>query len=106
AVLDAPMDRAETDGWGIGERARRTAEQVAIAHEIKPGASIEEAISILDADPAGKLHGTDALQRWMQQLSDTAVEELSRTQFDIPDEIKRLECMIAPTQDGGIYYTG
>jgi uncharacterized protein (DUF885 family) len=42
----------------------------------------------------------------MQQLSDTAVEELSRTQFDIPDEIKRLECMIAPTQDGGIYYTG
>jgi uncharacterized protein (DUF885 family) len=106
AFLGATIDLDETYEWGIDELARMTAEQVAIAHEIKPGASIEEAIAILDADPDGKLHGTDALQRWMQELSDTAVEELSRTQFDIPDEIKRLECMIAPTQDGGIYYTG
>jgi len=30
---------------------------------------------------------------------------LSATHFDIPDAIKRLECMIAPTQEGGIYYT-
>ena len=106
AFLGATIDLDETYEWGIDELARMTAEQISIAHEIKQGASVEEAISILDADPANKLHGTDALQRWMQQLSDTAVEELSRTQFDIPDEIKRLECMIAPTQDGGIYYTG
>ena len=106
AFLGATIDLDETYEWGIDELARMTAEQVATAHEIKPGASIEEAISILDADPSGKLHGTEALQRWMQQLSDAAVEELSRSHFDIPDEIKRLECMIAPTQDGGIYYTG
>ena len=42
----------------------------------------------------------------MQQLSDRAVSELSREHFDIPDPVKRLECMIAPTQEGGIYYTG
>lgn len=106
AFLGATIDLDETYEWGIDELARMTAEQVSIAHEIKPGASIEEAIDILDADPSRKLHGTDALQRWMQELSDTAVEELSRSHFDIPDEIKRLECMIAPTQDGGIYYTG
>jgi uncharacterized protein (DUF885 family) len=41
----------------------------------------------------------------MQETSDRAVAELSETQFDIPDEIKKLECMIAPTQEGGIYYT-
>lgn len=80
-------------------------EQESIAHEIKAGASVEEAIAILDADPARKLEGTKALQEWMQQLSDRAVDELSRTHFDIPDPIKRLECMIAPTQEGGIYYT-
>jgi len=42
----------------------------------------------------------------MQETSDRAVAELGETQFDIPDEIRRLECMIAPTQEGGIYYTG
>jgi uncharacterized protein (DUF885 family) len=59
----------------------------------------------LDADPTRKLHGTKQLQEWMQQLSDSAVEGLSRTQFEIPGPLKRLECLIAPTQEGGIYYT-
>ena len=81
------------------------AEQEAIAEQIEPGASVARAIEVLDADPARTLHGTKALQEWMQQLSDRAVSELSQTQFDIPDPIKRLECMIAPTQEGGIYYT-
>ena len=26
--------------------------------------------------------------------------------FDIPAPIRRIECMLAPTNDGGIYYTG
>lgn len=104
--LGSTIDLDETYEWGIEELARMTAEQQAIAREIKPGASVDEAIGVLDADPARKLRGTRALQQWMQQLSDRAVAELSATQFDIPDEIKRLECMIAPTQNGGIYYTG
>ena len=103
--LGATIDLDETYEWGIEELARMTAEQEAIAREIKPGASVLEAIAILDDDPSRKLHGTKALQEWMQQLSDRAVDELSRSHFDIPDPIKRLECMIAPTQEGGIYYT-
>jgi uncharacterized protein (DUF885 family) len=42
----------------------------------------------------------------MQRTSDRAVEELGRTHFDIAEPIRRLECMIAPTKEGGIYYTG
>ena len=103
--LGAKIDLDETYEWGIEELARMTQEQEAVAHEIKPGASVAEAIAVLDADPSRKLHGTKALQEWMQQLSDRAVDELSRSHFDIPDPIKRLECMIAPTQEGGIYYT-
>ena len=103
--LGAKIDLDETYEWGIEELARMTEEQEAIAKEIKPGASVLEAIEALDADPARKLEGTKALQEWMQQLSDKAVAELSATHFDIPDPIKRLECMIAPTQEGGIYYT-
>jgi uncharacterized protein (DUF885 family) len=60
----------------------------------------------LDADPVRQLHGTDALQRWMQSTSDAAVEALAGVHFDIPEKLRGLECCIAPTQDGGIYYTG
>ena len=103
--LGAVVDLDETYEWGIEELARMTAEQESIAREIKPGATVAEAIEFLDQDPSRKLHGTDALQKWMQETSDRAVDELSRVHFDIPAEVRRLECMIAPTQEGGIYYT-
>ncbi|KQZ08411.1 hypothetical protein ASD23_08190 [Agromyces sp. Root1464] len=104
--LGAVIDLDETYEWGIEELARMVAEQESIANEILPGASVHEAIAFLDGDPSRKLHGTDALQHWMQETSDRAVAELAGTQFDIPAEIRTLECMIAPTQEGGIYYTG
>jgi len=103
--LGAEIDLDETYEWGIEELARMVDEQTQIAGQIKPGASVEEAIAFLEADESNKLHGTEELQRWMQQLADQAVSELSGTHFDIPDEIKTIECMIAPTHDGGIYYT-
>ncbi len=104
--LGATIDLDETYEWGREELARMVAEQTAIANEILPGASVEEAVAHLEADPARKLVGTDALQRWMQETSDRAVAELGATHFDIPEQIRTLECMIAPTQEGGIYYTG
>ncbi|MDH6236907.1 DUF885 domain-containing protein [Cryobacterium sp. CG_9.6] len=104
--LGATIDLDETYEWGIDELARMTAEQESIANQIKPGASVLEAIAFLDTDTSRKLHGTTALQEWMQKTSDAAVAALSQSQFDIPDEIKTIECMIAPTQEGGIYYTG
>ncbi|MBN9631552.1 MAG: DUF885 domain-containing protein [Actinobacteria bacterium] len=104
--LGATVDLDETYEWGLEELARMVAEQESIANEIKPGATVREAIAFLDGDASRKLHGTDALQKWMQETSDRAIEELGRSHFDIPVEIRRLECMIAPTQEGGIYYTG
>ncbi|MET1018980.1 MAG: DUF885 domain-containing protein, partial [Microterricola sp.] len=104
--LGATIDLDETYEWGIEELARMVEEQTAIAGEIQPGASVAEAIAVLDADETRTLHDTKALQQWMQRLSDKAVDELSRTHFDIPDQLKQLECMIAPTTEGGIYYTG
>ena len=106
SFLGAKVDLDETYQWGIEELARVTAEQEAVAREIKPGATVQEAIEFLDNDPNRKLHGTKALQEWMQQLSDNAIAKLSGTHFDIAEPLKKLECMIAPTQSGGIYYTG
>ncbi|SJN22396.1 Conserved protein, DUF885 [Microbacterium esteraromaticum] len=104
--LGASIDLDETYEWGREELARMIAEQESIANEILPGATLEEAVAHLEADPSRKLHGTDALQKWMQETSDRAIAELGVSHFDIPEEIRALECMIAPTQEGGIYYTG
>ena len=100
------MDLEETYAWGVQELDRLIAEQEQVAEEIKPGATIEEAKEILNTDPARQLKGTDALQAWMQELSDKAVADLAGVHFDIPDVMKTLECLIAPTDEGGIYYTG
>ena len=104
--LGATVDLDETYEWGIEELARVTAEQEAVANKIKRGASVEEAIAKLDSDEKRKLNGSAALQAWMQDLSDRAVEELGKSHFDIAPELRKLECMIAPTNTGGIYYTG
>jgi len=41
----------------------------------------------------------------MQGVSDQAIANLAGSHFDIPEPLKTLECKIAPTRDGGIYYT-
>ncbi len=104
--LGAKVDLEETLQWGIEELARVKAEQEAVANEIKPGATVAEAIEVLNNDPSRKLHSTEELQKWMQRLSDQAIEELGKTHFDIPEKLRTLECRIAPTNSGVIYYTG
>jgi uncharacterized protein (DUF885 family) len=105
--LGATVDLDETYRWGLEELARVVAEQEAVAREIAgPGATVADAVAVLDADPARTLHGTDELRRWMQETADEAVAALAGTHFDIPEPLRTLECLIAPTQNGGIYYTG
>jgi uncharacterized protein (DUF885 family) len=106
SFLGATVDLDETYEWGVEELQRMVDEQTSIANEIKPGASVEEAIEFLNQDASRKLHGTEALQKWMQETSDRAIAELGKTHFDIPDQIRTLECMIAPSHTGIIYYTG
>lgn len=102
--LGSAVDLDETYEWGLEELARITEEQRMVARSIVDG-GVEDAIAALDADPARTLGSTDALRDWMQSLSDTAVEALGGTHFDIPDPVRRLECRIAPTTSGVIYYT-
>lgn len=106
SFLGAAVDLEETYAWGVQELDRLIAEQEKVASIIKPGASIAEAKDVLNNDPARQLKGTEALKAWMQELSDRAVAELGGVHFEIPDVMKTLECLIAPTDEGGIYYTG
>ncbi|HEX6873120.1 MAG TPA: DUF885 domain-containing protein [Micromonosporaceae bacterium] len=104
--LGAAVDLEETYAWGFQELHRINSEMRAIADKIVPGASVPEAIAALDADPARLIHGKEAFRDWMQRLADRAIADLHGTHFDIPEQVRMIECCIAPTSDGGVYYTG
>jgi uncharacterized protein (DUF885 family) len=104
--LGAEIDLDETYAWGWQELRRIEDEMAAVAAQIVPSGSIDEAVAALDADPARTIHGRANFRSWMQQLADRTIGELTDVHFDIPEPIRRIECCLAPTDDGGIYYTG
>ena len=105
--LGARIDLDETYEWGVEALARITAEQEAIAGEIVgSGATISEAIAVLNADPANQLNGTEALREWMQRTADEAIAALDGKYFTLDPRVRSIEGMIAPSATGGIYYTG
>lgn len=104
--LGASVDVDEAYDWGMELLKSIVAEQDEIAERLYPGATAGEALRRLDSEERYLIHGTDALQQWMQELSDRVVDALADKHFDIAPELRNLECRIAPTQTGGIYYTG
>ncbi len=104
--LGAAVDLDETYAWGWQELERLDDAMREAAGKIVPGGSIPDAVATLDADPRRVLEGTDKLREWMQSLADKAIADLGDVHFDIPEPIRTIECRIAPTGDGGIYYTG
>ena len=104
--LGAAVDLEETYAWGWEELHRIETEMARVADRIKPGADVDEAVAVLDADPEQTLPDKDAFRDWMQELADATIADMADTHFDIPEPVRRIECMIAPTSDGAIYYTG
>lgn len=121
--LGADIDLDETYAWGWEELNRIETAMAATAREIVPdapsgndsdaaantaanAAAVAAAVAALDADPARRIHGAANFQAWMQELADRTIADLSDTHFDIPLPVRRVECRLAPTHDGGIYYTG
>lgn len=104
--VGAAVDLDETYAWGMTELTRMAMEQDRIVTEIAGvGAELSEAIARLNADPAYRLTGKAALRDWLQETADTAISVLDGTHFEIPEPMRTIECRIAPTETGGIYYT-
>jgi uncharacterized protein (DUF885 family) len=105
--LGAKVDQEETYLWGFAELARLEQEMRVVSATIAgSGASIDEAVAVLDADPARLIPGKEAFRDWMQALADKAISELNGTHFDIEPPARKIECCLTPTSDGSIYYTG
>ncbi len=104
--LGATVDLEETYAWGWEELKRIEDDMAAVARQIVPGGSVDDAVKALDADPARTIDGKESFRAWMQRLADRTLAEMADVHFDIPEPVRRIECCIAPTNDGGIYYTG
>ena len=103
--LGATVDLDETYAWGWAELKRLHDEMVETAERIVPGSTVDEAVAALDGDPARSIDGRERFRDWMQELADRTVAEMADVHFDIPGPIRTIECRLAPTNDGGIYYT-
>jgi uncharacterized protein (DUF885 family) len=104
--LGATVDLEETYAWGFEELKRIEDEMARVADKITPGDSVDAAVAALEADPARRIEGKENFREWMQDLATRTLDDMADTHFDIPEPIRRIECCIAPTSDGGIYYTG
>jgi uncharacterized protein (DUF885 family) len=104
--LGATVDLEETYAWGFEELERIEDEMARVADKVVPGGSLDEAVASLEADPSRRIEGKEAFREWMQDLATRTLEDMAGTHFDIPEPVRRIECCIAPTTDGGIYYTG
>jgi uncharacterized protein (DUF885 family) len=101
------LDLDETYAWGWEELYRIEHAMRAVAERILPGATVDEVIEHLEADPNRAIEGVDEFRRWNQELLDTTVAELNGTHFDIPEPVQRVEAMIAPPGGAAaMYYTG
>jgi uncharacterized protein (DUF885 family) len=103
--LGAAVDLAEAYAWSWEEIARLRAEQARVSSLIRPGATREEAVAILDKDPARRIEGRENFRAWMQELAERTISQLHGKHFDIPEPAQQIEAMIAPVNDGGIYYS-
>jgi uncharacterized protein (DUF885 family) len=105
SFLGATIDLDEAYAWGWSEVIRIEAEMELLAGQIVPGGTLADAVAALDADPARQIYGRENLREWVQATADQTMTELNGKHFDIPEPALRLECRIAPTSGGGIYYT-
>jgi uncharacterized protein (DUF885 family) len=103
--LGATVDLPEAYAWSWEEIARLRAEMARVSNLVQPGATVQQAMAILDEDPARRVEGRENFRAWMQDLAERTISELDGKHFDIPPPAHRIEAVIAPTNDGGISYT-
>ncbi len=104
--LGLTCDLREVYLWGWQEIHRIEAEMDRIAGGIAPGAGLDGTIALLRSDPARGVETVEELLGFLQDLTDRTIDELDGVHFDIPEEIRRVECRQAPPgAAAAMYYT-
>jgi uncharacterized protein (DUF885 family) len=103
-TLGEDIDLLDAYRWGWEELGRIEAEMAAEADRIQPGATVDEAIAILDETQY--VVGLDAYRAWLQDRHDWAIEQLHGRHFDIAEPLRRVDVTLATNSlSGAAYYT-
>ena len=94
--LGLDLDPHETYEWGWSEVHRLRQQIKETAAEIDSSKSVAEVIDFLDTDPAHASPDHAAFARFVQEIQDTAVQQLDGAHFDVPDPLKRVTVNLAP----------
>ncbi len=101
-------DLDELYAWGYADLQRIRSRMLEIAAELTPAASsLVETAEYLDADPARRIVGVDALLAKLKSFTAQAVLALDGTHFDIDPRIRFCDARIAPDGSAAApYYIG
>jgi len=103
-TLGADLDATEAYEWGWAELARIEAEMAAEAGRVRDGASVDEAMAILNE--SSYVDGADAYLDWLRERHARAVEALDGKAFDIAPRLRAIDVVLARSStSGAAYYT-
>ncbi|GIJ43894.1 hypothetical protein Val02_07800 [Virgisporangium aliadipatigenens] len=103
-MLGTDLDPHEAYEWGWAELDRLEAELVAESDKLSPGASVAEAIDLLNGTEY--VTGVDAYHAWLKEWHERAVDRLDGVHFDIPAKLRTVDVTIAHDSNSGApYYT-
>lgn len=106
-LVGIEVDPDEAYAWGWEEFQRLAAEMERVAGKILPGEGVEAAKEFLETDPSVTASGSDELLQFVEVTLAEAVDELSGSHFEVPDEIRPLTVQLAPAGSPlGVYYRG
>jgi uncharacterized protein (DUF885 family) len=105
-TLGTVPDLAEAYEWGVEELGRLEREKALESERIVPGASSQEVLEQLNSNPDMGLEGLEAWRAFLQETTDSAIESLAGSQFDIAPPLRRCEVSIPPEGSAAApYYT-
>ena len=94
--LGMRIEPRETYAWGWEEVHRLREEMKTTAALIDPVRSVDEVIQLLDSDPERSASDDESFAQFIGQIQKTAVMQLAGQHFDVPEELRKVEVIIAP----------
>ena len=105
--LGMSIDLDETYEWGWSEVHRIRSEMTQASDEIDDSLSLGEVIHLLDNDPERSAATRQDFAEFISAIQHQAVDQLARTHFDVPAEIREVSVNIAPSGGSlGAWYVG
>lgn len=94
--LGMTIDVRETYAWGWSEIARLWGRLEVACAKVDATKTIDEVIELLCTDPARAAATAEEFIDTMSKVQHAALEQLSGTHFEVPEQVRQIEVKVAP----------